>query len=708
MYSSFSRIVSKLLNNLAYLRGSKRYRALLEIVPYAVYVHEKGVITLANVQAAKLFGASSPSDLIGMSPSTLVDDSCLEVALKRTAQMSRPGTSVDHLEMLFRRLDGTSFPVEVAAASIWLDGSTVIQVAFHDITARKLAERALRTRTAELETVLETVPIAVWVAHDTEASQVTGNRQAAEFLRLSQTANMSLSAVETQRPSHFVVTKDGQELEPHELPLQRAARGEVVFQEELRVNFDDGSFFDELMSAAPVRDPAGNVLGAVGAAIDISVRKQAEEQIRRAALYDALTDLPNRTLFHDRLAQALARAKRIGSQVIITLLDLDGFKEVNDIHGHPVGDKLLREVAIRMRSITRESDSWARLGGDEFALIEENVRDASHVPTVAQRVLNTFRLPFIVQGHELNVGASLGIAVYPVDGMEAELLLRNADIALYRAKEARKGSYECYNLQMDQELQKQRSMERKLRSAQIREELSLVYQPIFRSAEDRPEKFEVLVRWTNSNGESILPSVFIPIAEKYGIIHSIGQWVLESACRQAACWSETGRPTRIAVNISPVQLRSPEFAECVRDVLAATNLPASHLELEITESVFLDVSKERIQENLKKIIDIGIGVVLDDFGTGYSSLAYLQNFPFDEVKIDGSFVRSIGLSENGGAIAVAIVQLAHTLGKRATAECVETQEQLDFLKKHKCDASQGFLLGHPETAELVAQKYEMS
>ncbi|MFO1049425.1 MAG: EAL domain-containing protein [Geminicoccaceae bacterium] len=572
-----------------------------------------------------------------------------------------------------------------------------------DVTERRRIELALQARTAELETVLDTVPIAVWLAHDVETRRITGNRAAANTLRLGATDNMSLAAPDAERPGHFRILRNGAELGADELPLQRAARGEAVRNDELRVQFDDGSYHDELMSASPVRDASGRLIGAVGAAVDITERKAAEERIRHLALHDPLTGLPNRALLNDRLTQAIARARRRGEQVALMLLDLDQFKEVNDARGHQAGDALLCEVAARLTAVARASDTWSRLGGDEFALVQEGVLSPDAVGSMAARILAALQAPFQVAGHEIDVAGSLGVTVYPQDGDSPEQLIRNADVALYRAKAAGRGRFEPYRSELDRELRRMSQLQRELRNALEHDRFELLYQPVFELPRWRLAKTEALVRLRQDDGEYLSPATFIPQAENSGLIHSLGAWVLRQACRQAAVWRATGGPLKVAVNVSAVQLRSAGFPVLLREILDESGLPGESLELELTESVFLDGSKSQIRETLRDIAAMGVTLAIDDFGSGYSSLACLRDFPFDEIKIDKSFVADIGRSAGGGAIAAAVIGLAHSLRKRVTAEGVETHEQLEFLRARGCDAAQGYLLARPAPASRLLE-----
>ena len=643
----------------------------------------------------------SSSALIGRSAFSLVDDASLPLVRERTATLNRPGAHAELAELTYRRLDGIAIPVEATAAAVLIDGELVVQVVFRDITARKQLDDALRARTAELETVMETVPVAVWLVHDADARRITGNRYAARQLRLQGHDNHSLTAAGVERPCHFRVFKDGQAVPSEQLPLQRAARGELVRDEELRIVFDDGTFHDEIVNASPVRDARGAVVGAVGAAVDISERKAAEERVRHLALHDPLTGLPNRRFFQGRLEEALTRSRSEQARVAVMLLDLDNFKEVNDSLGHSSGDALLCEIAQRLVQLARSSDCCARLGGDEFAFLAEGLSGIDDAAAMAQRILGAFDGPIRIADHELDIGASLGFSLHPDDGQTAERIVRNADVALYRAKAAGRGRFEGYEPLMDQEPRANRALRRELRQALASDDLDLAYQPVFALPECRMYKVEALLRWNQPGVGPVSPALIIPVAEASGLIHPLGIWVLTAACRQAAAWRASGLPLKIAVNVSATQLRHSTFLEAVQTALQEAGLPPQALELELTEGVFLDASKEQIMDTLRRIAELGVTLAIDDFGTGYSSLAYLKHFPFDEVKIDASFVADIGRAPGSGAITAAIVELAHSLGKRVTAEGVETDAQLSFLRERGCDAAQGYLLGMPSPGEKV-------
>jgi diguanylate cyclase (GGDEF)-like protein/PAS domain S-box-containing protein len=440
-------------------------------------------------------------------------------------------------------------------------------------------------------------------------------------------------------------------------------------------------------------------LARVVAVRDIRERKKAEERIRHMAHHDMLTGLPNRVLFHDRLAQALALAQRNGSTVAVLCLDLDRFKNVNDLLGHGGGDTLLQRVATRLLENVRAHDTVARLSGDEFAIIQTGVPHPDGAATLAERLVASVGLPFELDGQQTMIGTSIGIALFPGDGANGEELIRAADTALYRAKEAGRHTFRFFEASMDLLLQERSQLERDLRQALANQnELEVHYQPLIDCDAQEVMGFEALVRWNHPQRGPISPVEFIPLAEDCGLILPLGNWVLGTACRDAVKWPEN---MRVAVNLSPAQFRHADLAGEVLATLKQSGLAAGRLELEITEGVLI-ADTDRTLSTLNTLKQAGIHISLDDFGTGYSSLSYLQRFPFDKIKIDRSFVWEMERNADSMAIVRAVIALGHSLRITVTAEGVETENQLALLQNENCDQVQGYLLGRPVPSKDLA------
>jgi diguanylate cyclase (GGDEF)-like protein/PAS domain S-box-containing protein len=431
---------------------------------------------------------------------------------------------------------------------------------------------------------------------------------------------------------------------------------------------------------------------------DIRERKEAEERIRHMAHHDALTGLPNRRMFTDRLHQVLARSKRDGTTVAVLCLDLDRFKHVNDLSGHGAGDELLKQVSKRLLDSIRTEDTAARLGGDEFSIIQVGVAHPDGPGVMAERLVKAISKPFDLGGQQTMIGTSIGIALYPGDGEEGEDLVRAADTALYRAKEAGRGTFRFFEAEMDMRLQERRLLERDLRQALATEQLRVHYQPLADCTGGKIVGFEALVRWNHPERGPISPVQFIPLAEECGLILQLGAWVLRRACTDAASWPAD---KLVAVNLSPAQFKHADLGREILAVLAETGLAPERLELEVTESLLID-DPDRVLSTLKFLKEAGVRISLDDFGTGYSSLSYLQRFPFDKIKIDRSFVSQMENNNDSMSIIRAVIALGKSLRIKITAEGVESAAQLNLLKQENCDLVQGYLLGKPMPKEDLA------
>lgn len=433
---------------------------------------------------------------------------------------------------------------------------------------------------------------------------------------------------------------------------------------------------------------------------DITADKIKEENLRKLALYDPLTELPNRLLYQERIEQAIAEADEEEKQVALLFLDLDRFKKVNDTFGHQAGDKMLNFLARRLTDCANERDTVARYGGDEFVFILRKVDNIQRTAIVAQRIVDALSKPFILERLEVYLNASIGIAIYPTDGKNPTELLKNADAAMYHAKGLGKNRFQFYSNEMDVKVHENIELENDLKTAVDNSELSLHYQPQFDLFSEGLQGIEALLRWTHPKLGNVPPSKFIPLAEENGIINPIGDWVLKTACQQLKLWSDVNSyPLRVAVNLSGRQIQQLDIVQTIDKILAETGVPPGQLELELTESIIMEIEEPTLRK-LHELKSMGICLSIDDFGTGYSSIGYLKRFPVDTVKIDQSYIKEITTNKNTAAIVRAIISLCHSLKLTVIAEGVETQEQMEFLKENNCDMIQGFLLGRPMAPDV--------
>ncbi|MCX7570546.1 EAL domain-containing protein [Tumebacillus sp. DT12] len=468
----------------------------------------------------------------------------------------------------------------------------------------------------------------------------------------------------------------------------------------------NGEIFPEWLNIVAVHDENGEIIRFAALFSDMSKLKQDEARMHHQTYHDTLTGLPNRILFMDRLALAVADAERLDLKAAVMFLDIDRFKLINDTLGHDVGDRLLQEIAQRLTDTVRDRDTVCRLGGDEFTVIMENIADTEEAILMAQRILDTFMVPFCIADHEFFVTPSIGVALYPDDGIVIDTLAKNADTAMYRAKE-HGNNYQLYSPAMNSQALERLNLENDLRRALDRGEFVVHYQPQLHISTGQIIGMEALVRWNHHRRGLISPAEFIPLAEETGLIVQIGEWVLRTACLQCKKWLDSGYPgLRVAVNLSARQFQQKNIVEMVERILQETGLPGQMLELEITESVAMRHVEHAISI-LEQLKQLGVQISIDDFGTGYSSLSYLKKFPIQTLKIDKSFVHDISDSQDDGAIAASVIVMAHSLKLNVIAEGVETEEQLDFLRERDCDEFQGYLFSGPLTAEKFEEMLKM-
>jgi diguanylate cyclase (GGDEF)-like protein/PAS domain S-box-containing protein len=555
---------------------------------------------------------------------------------------------------------------------------------------RARAQEALERREQELRTVMDSVPAMICYA-DREARFVYLNRRFADWLGFPRDSLIG-------RPVREVVDAETfQVMQPHIAHV--LAGGEVHYERRQRAH--DGRQYDFDVHYLPHFDSAGSVCGYFVMLNDVTARKQDEELLYFLANHDQLTALPNRNLFAEHLGRAIAQEARQGEKLAVLFLDLDRFKNVNDTLGHNAGDVLLQRVAGRLREALRESDLVARLGGDEYTVLLQPLADVQEAAVCAQKLIDALARPIEIDGHELFVTCSIGISVFPEDAKDAATLLKNADSAMYKAKEQGKNTYQFFSDEAAAHNFEHLMLETNLRRALEREEFVLHFQPIVDLRQRRVTGMEALVRWQHPDFGMVAPARFIPLAEETGLILPIGAWVLEQACRQTRALQQQGfADLHVAVNLSPKQFRQKNLVRSIAGILARSGLDPRFLELEVTESSIMEHADITIR-TLHELKSMGIHLSIDDFGTGYSSLSYLKRFPIDSLKVDQSFVRDIPGDPEDAAIASAVIALGHSLRLTIVAEGVETAEQLTFMRERGCHRVQGYFFARPMTvAEL--------
>ena len=669
------------------LRASeKRFRALVENGADGITLLDAdGTITYAGPSTESIRGYT-PEEMVGRPLSELVHPDDLEaVNVVKSDLLEAPGEA---MPMIYRakHKDGSWLWLEAVATNLLGDPSVAaIVVNYRDITERKLADEALRQSEENHRALAVAIPdVMMRVRKDGTISDFKADERHV----------LSLAEVGSEK---MVLAEVLPELAPQLMRFVDIA----ISTHETQV-FE----YQQSVSGKPLEFEARIVASSDDEAVaiirDITERKNSERTIRQLAYHDALTGLPNRTLFEDRLTVAVAQARRAGEALAVMFLDLDRFKLVNDTLGHGAGDKLLTMVGDEISGLLRDGDTVARVGGDEFTLLLPRVSGSEDATDVADRILAQLKKPKRIAGQEFRVTTSIGVTLFPGDGDDPETLLRNADTAMYRAKERGRDNYQLFTPAMNASVVQRLALERDLRRALEREEFEVYYQPCASIADGRIVGAEALVRWNHPERGLVMPDEFIPLAEETGLIIPLGEWVLTEAVHRAKKWIAGGLPPlRLAVNLSALQLQHEPLVAMVSSVLKSCRVPAERLQLEITEGAMMDNVESAIRI-VKELRHLGVSVAVDDFGTGYSSLSYLKRFPIDTVKIDRSFVRDLTIDPNDAAIVTTILAMARSLGLHVVAEGVETRQQLEFLREHGCDEFQGYLLSRP----IPAAEYE--
>ncbi|ABB33299.1 diguanylate cyclase/phosphodiesterase with PAS/PAC sensor(s) [Geobacter metallireducens RCH3] len=651
-----------------------------------------GKVTLWNRAAVEIFGWSA-EEVLGKPYPVAPAERAAEH--RKLRELVLQGKRITDVELRRRRKDGSPIDVSLSAAPICDGSGTPLGVItiISDISARKRNEQELVLLKRAMESSINGITITDATHPDNPIIYVNP-----AFERIT---GYGVDEVIDKNP-RFLRGDDRDQAELKKLVQAFKEEREGCFV--LRNYRKDGSPFWNELFIAPVRDRDGVVTNYIGVMNDITEHRRYEEQLVYQATHDPLTGLPNRNLLQDRLGQALAlEAFRRRNPICVMFLDLDNFKKVNDTLGHTVGDMLLKAVANRLKNCLRGGDTVARLGGDEYIIVLPNVREVPDVITVAKKMINVFAAPLLLMGNEIYVTASIGIALFPTDGETVDALLKNADAAMYHAKEQGKNNYQFYSAEMNIRVFERLSLETSLHRAVKNQEFLLHYQPRVDLRNGRICGVEALVRWNHPEMGLVSPAKFIPLAEETGLIVPMGEWVLRTACAQNKAWQDAGLPPlRMAVNLSARQFRQENLIAMVEEILMETGLAPQWLELELTESLVMQEA-EKSAAILRELTDRGIEVAIDDFGTGYSSLSYLKRFPIANLKIDQAFIRDMTRDPDDATLVKTIITMAHGLGMKTIAEGVELAEQIDFLCRHQCEEMQGYYFSRPITAEELGR-----
>jgi diguanylate cyclase (GGDEF)-like protein/PAS domain S-box-containing protein len=675
----------------ALAESENKYRSLVENLPQRIFYKNRDLQYVSvNERFAQDLGTTA-DEVVGKTDEDFFPEELAAEYKEGDRRVMETGHIVEFEERYIR--EGAERFIHTVKTPLRGDDGEVIGILgiFWDITERKQAEERLRQSAVVFESTAEGVMIT-----DADKNIIAVNKAFTEIT--------GFEPEEAIGSTPKILRSERQD-EAFYLSMWRDIVHTGRWQGEIWNRRKSGEIHPEWMTISVVRDSNGRVVNYVGVFSDITAIKRSQEQLNHLAHHDPLTDLPNRLLFSARLTHAIEHAKRNDRRVALLYLDLDRFKNVNDTLGHPVGDQLLQMVAWRMRDHLRECDTVARLGGDEFVVTLDDVDDGADATVVAQKLLDVFMEPFVVADNELHLGASIGIAVFPQDGHDMATLLKNADAAMYLAKEQGRNTYRFYTTELSAEAEERFHLESGLRHALEREEFALYYQPQVDMVTRRVIGAEALLRWHHPELGLVAPDRFIPLAEDTGLILPIGEWVLQEACRQFVAWQAEGVPLeRISVNLSGVQVQRGNLVATVQKNLVDSGIDPRRLELEITESQIMQ-HPEQAAVILDGLQELGVELAIDDFGTGYSSLSYLKRFPLDNLKVDKSFVHDIPHDPNDAAIVRAVIALSENLQLRVTAEGVETEAQRDFLLAHGCRQAQGWLFGRPVPAQEFAATF---
>ncbi len=699
-----------------------RYRQLVERSPEALLVHRQGRLLLANKACQGLLGASHESQLLGRDLFEFIrPDQHLRVRQRMALKTASEPFTPTFQEQIWLRMDGSEATVEVAGTRVDYEGEVAHQLVLRDVTDRRRAEDIQKRQNSVLSLIAGEAPLSDIMLQLIALLEAQSSRTRASVMLLSPDGEQLERCTAPSMPAAFCLAIDPLPVGPTSAVCGTAAfRGEPVIVRDVSADPLTESFAEFAADFAigglaswPIMGKRGQILGTfalyyrepsepnememalIALATDLAgiaiESRLADERIRYLAHYDELTGLPNRFLFKLLLENGLAKARRQDRRLATLFLDLDRFKNINDTFGHGMGDDVLREVGARFRACLRQSDQIARMGGDEFFILLEDIEQVGEITDVARRILEVAARPFFVKGEECQLSASIGIAVFPEDGDDGDTLLKNADIAMYRAKGQGKNTYQFYAASKNIHSVQRMSLESRLRRAVESKEFVLHYQPRVDLQSGQIKGVEALVRWQHPERGLLLPAEFISIAEETGLIVPLGRNILEMAVHDAQRFQAVlGRILRTAVNLSMRQLDQTDFVDEMGELLRTSALDPSSLELELTESMLIH-NPEHAERVVGELRAMGLAVSIDDFGTGYSSLTYLKRFPVETVKIDRSFINDLPGNSNDEAITQAIIAMSHSLGLKVVAEGVETEQQASTLRRMGCDEYQGFL-----------------
>ncbi len=685
-------ISKRLRAEMAQRESEEKFEQIFTQSPDGIVILDQKDLTICEINEAFLRAS-------GYAREELMGESIINIAavvndeeLSQATELITGTGKFANREMTFRAKSGEHIPAIVSATLIDLKGVRSVLCIAKDVRELRNTEDQLESSESRFRSAFENAPIGIMLFH-TDGKIFQANDFATELL------TFGTSSLEGTHITRLIPNEDRQQFKQSVLDL--ISGDNETERMERRLVCSDGVEIWTNFHIVLQRSSDGEPLYCIAQIADITEMKDSQERMERMAFYDTLTDLANRRLFYDRLAQAIEHSRRNGTLAALLYLDLDQFKRVNDTLGHEIGDVLLQEIAARLSDCVRKEDTVGRPGGDEFTILLYDIRTPTDASLVAEKILQRLRQPLDISGHQLVITPSVGIAIIPEDGMEPSLLMKNSDLAMYRAKENGRNNYQFYSEEMNTDAVTRLRTEYELRRALENHEFELYYQPKIRLLDQKMVGVECLIRWQHPERGLLGPIEFIDVAEETGAIVEIGTWIIEEACAAGRSLCEhAGTDVQIAINISPRQFRDPNLVATIRRSMRETGLNPNNVEIEITETMLMgDI--EAANETVHRLHDLGVGLAIDDFGTGYSSLSYLKKFPIDTVKVDRSFVMDIPESSDDKAITSAVIAMAHRLNMQVVAEGVETKDQLEFLLRHDCDFAQGYLFSKPQSLNSI-------